>query len=115
MNILNVLNYSPEFGGGICKHLISLGELAKAKGHKLHLAFPKERDWQKDLQRNSDVIIIPEILNPLWSDYSNVIRNYCNKFSINVLHIHFTFAQPLALALQFKNWESESLRKRDRS
>ena len=102
MNILNVLNYSPEFGGGICKHLLALGELAKEKGHRLYLAFPKKRDWQKDLKQNSEILIIPEILNPLWSGYSKVIRNYCKKYSIDVLHIHFTFAQNLALAFSLK-------------
>ena len=72
MNILNVLNYSPEFGGGIAQHLSALGRIAKEKGNKLYLGFPKERSWQKDLMLYSDVIIIPEIENPLWSGYRDV-------------------------------------------
>jgi glycosyltransferase involved in cell wall biosynthesis len=105
MNIFNVLNYSPEFGGGICKHLIALGELSKEKGHRIYLAFPKERDWQKDLKQNSEIIIIPEILNPFWSGYSKVIYSYCEKYSIDILHIHFTFAQNLALACSLKQFK----------
>jgi glycosyltransferase involved in cell wall biosynthesis len=102
MNILNVLNYSPEFGGGICKHLAALGTLAEKKGHRLYLAFPKELPWQKDLKQNSTVIVIPEILNPLWSGYSKVIRNYCRNYEIDILHIHFSFAQNLALSCSIK-------------
>lgn len=102
MNILNVLNYSPEFGGGVPKHLLALGKMCTERGDKLSIAFPKERQWQKELIKNADVLIMPEILNPLWSGYSKVIRNYCKKYSIDVIHIHFTFAQNLALALSLK-------------
>jgi glycosyltransferase involved in cell wall biosynthesis len=105
MNILNVLNYSPEFGGGIAQHLSALGRIAKEKGNKLYLGFPKERSWQKDLMLYSDVIIIPEIENPLWSGYRDVIRELCKNKSIDIVHIHFTFAQVFALACSFKKWE----------
>jgi len=105
MNILIVLNFLPEFGGGICKHLTSLGKLTKEKNHRLYLAFPAERSWQKDLMQISDVIIIPEIINPIRSGYSKVINSYCKKYSIDIMHIHFTFAQPFALALSFRKWK----------
>lgn len=102
MNILNLLNYSPDFGGGIAKHLLALGKIAKLNGHKLYIGFPKKRDWQNELELNSQVIIIPEIENALWSDFPAIIRKICNCNSIDILHIHFTFAQVLSLACSIR-------------
>ena len=105
MNILNLLNYSPEFGGGIAKHLSALGKAGNLNGHKLYLGFPKERSWQNELKLISEIIIIPKIENSLVSRFAKVIREVCEKHSIQVLHIHFTFAQVFSLACSIKKWE----------
>lgn len=104
MNILNLLNYSPDFGGGIAKHLLALCKIAKLNGHKLYIGFPKKRDWQNELELNSQVIIIPEIENALWSRYRRVIQDICKTNSIDIIHIHFDFSQPFSLSLSFKKW-----------
>ncbi len=105
MNILNLLNYSPDFGGGIAKHLLSLGEKTKSEGHRLFLGFPESREWQKELLVNSRLIIIPEIKNAISPAYPRVIDKICKNHSIDILHIHFTFALAFSLACSFKKWE----------
>lgn len=105
MNILNLLNYSPDFGGGIAKHILTLGKIAKSKGHNLYVGFPQKKDWQTELQLDSEVIIIPEILNAIWSSYRREIREICKKKSIDIIHIHFDFSQPFSLSLSLKKWK----------
>jgi len=105
VNILNLLNYSPDFGGGIAKHLLALGKLAKLNGHKLIIGFPKKREWQTELELNSQVIIIPEIENALRPGFPRIIRKICNCYSIDILHIHFTFAQAFSLACSIRKWK----------
>lgn len=105
MNILNVLNYSPEFGGGILHHLSALGKLCVEKGDKLYIAFPKEREWQKELFPICEVIIIPEILNPLLSGYTSKLRKFCKIHSIEIIHIHFTFSLAFSLAFSIRNFK----------
>ena len=97
MNIFNLLNYAPEFGGGIAKHLLALGELAKLRGDQLIIGFPQKRKWQDELALNSEIIIIPEIKNALWSRFAEKIRSICKNNSIDILHIHFEFCAYLFL------------------
>jgi len=99
MNILNVLYFFPEVGGGIVKHLTVLGRVTKSKGHNLIFGFPKIRKWQDELQANSKVIIIPEIENPLRSGFPHILREICKMHSIDIVHFHFLFALPFSLAL----------------
>ncbi|HSW54157.1 MAG TPA: glycosyltransferase [Ignavibacteriaceae bacterium] len=105
MNILNLLNYSPDFGGGIAKHLLALGKIAKMNDHKLYIGFPKKRDWQNELELNSQVIIIPEIENSLKFRFPGIIRKVCESYSIDILHIHFKFAMAFSLACSIRKWE----------
>src|SRR4030066_2165234 len=104
MNIFNLLNYSPEFGGGIAKHLSVLGRVAKSKGHNLILGFPKIRKWQDELQANSKVIIIPEIEQPLRSGFPSILREICKLHSIDVVHFHFLFALPFSFVFSIQKW-----------
>jgi len=104
MNILNVLYFSPEFGGGIAKHLSVLGRVAKSKGHNLILGFPKIRKWQDELQANSKVIIIPEIEQPLRSGFPSILREICKLHSIDVVHFHFLFALPFSFVFSIQKW-----------
>jgi glycosyltransferase involved in cell wall biosynthesis len=101
MNILNILYFSPEVGGGIVKHLVTLGKVAKSKGHNLVLGFTKKRDWQTELQVNSQVIIIPEIEKPLRSGFPKILREICRLHSIDIIHFHFLFALPFSLSFSF--------------
>lgn len=105
MNILNLLNYYPDFGGGIAKHLLALSKIAKLNGHKLYIGFPQKKPWQYDLESNSQIIIIPEIQNALWSGYRRIIREFCKTNSIDIIHIHFDFSQPFSLSLSFNKWD----------
>src|SRR4030066_65459 len=105
MNIFNLLNYSPEFGGGIAKHLSVLGRVAKSKGHNLILGFPKIRKWQDELQANSKVIIIPEIEQPLRSGFPKTLRKICEIHLIDIVHFHFLFALPFSLSFSFRQWK----------
>lgn len=102
MNILNILYFSPEVGGGIVKHLIVLGRVAKSKGHNLILGFPKIRKWQDELQSNSKVIIIAEIEKPLRSGFPHILREICKMHSIDIIHFHFLFALPFSLVFSIK-------------
>jgi glycosyltransferase involved in cell wall biosynthesis len=104
MNILNVLDYSPDFGGGFAQHLAALGRKTAMKGHKLFLGFPKTRNWQNDLMSQAEIIIIPEIQNALWSGFPRVLRKVCKSKSVDILHIHFNFAQAFSLACSFRKW-----------
>jgi len=105
MNILNILYFSPEVGGGIVKQLVSLGKVAKSKGHNLVLGFTKKRDWQTELQVNSEVIIIPEIEKPFRSGFPKILREICRLHSIDIVHFHFLFALPFSLAFSFRQWK----------
>ena len=102
MVILNILNYSPDFGGGIAQHLSALGRVTKSNGHTLLIGFPKKRNWQTELENDSEVIIIPEIENPLRSGFPNILREICKKNNVDIVHFHFLFAVPFSLAISFR-------------
>lgn len=102
MNILNILNYSPEFGGGIAKLLLALGKESKLNGHKLFIGFPERREWQNELSLHSEIIIIPEIKSASVFKFSKIIHNICKTHSIDILHLHFKFALAFSLACSFK-------------
>jgi len=104
MNILNVLYFSPEVGGGVIKHLVALGRTANAKGHNLILGFPKNRKWQDELLAISKVVIIPEIEKPLRSGFPKILRKICKLHSIDIVHFHFLFALPFSLAFSISKW-----------
>jgi len=104
MNILNILYFSPKFGGGIVKHLIALGVAVKSSGHNLILGFTKKCEWQEELQAYARVIIIPEIENPLRSGFPSILREICKFHSIDIIHFHFLFALPFSLTFSTKRW-----------
>jgi len=104
MNILNILYFSPKFGGGIVKHLIALGVAAKSSGHNLILGFTKKCEWQEELQTYAKVIVVPEIENPLRSGFPRILRDICKFHSIDIIHFHFLFALPFSLAFSIKRW-----------
>ena len=101
MNILNVLRFTPDSGGGIAQHLKSLGTVAITSGHKLFLGFAEKRDWHKELENVAKIIIIPQIENPIRSGFASVLRKICRQYKIDVIHFHFYFSLPFSLALSF--------------
>jgi len=105
MNILNILYFSPEVGGGVVEQLVILGKVAKSKGHKLVIGFTKKRNWQTELQVNSEVIIIPEIEKPLRAGFPKILREICKLHSIDIVHFHFRFALPFSLSFSFRQWK----------
>lgn len=104
MNILNVLYFSPEVGGGIVKHLLALGKVTQSKGYNLVLGFTKTREWQAELQANSKVLIIPEIENPFRSGFPKILQKICESHSTDIVHFHFLFAMPFSLSFSFQKW-----------
>ncbi|MCU0413539.1 MAG: glycosyltransferase family 4 protein [Ignavibacteriaceae bacterium] len=104
MNILNILYFSPEVGGGIVKHLFALGRVSKSKGYNLVFGFTKTREWQVELQANSEVLIIPEIENPFRSGFRKKLQKICESHSTDIVHFHFLFAMPFSLSLSFRKW-----------
>jgi glycosyltransferase involved in cell wall biosynthesis len=98
MNVLHVLRYSPEFGGGIIQHLSSLGEAFAERRFGLSLAFPRHRHWFNDLPSHAEVFTLPQIENPLRSSFPFQVRKLIAEKNINILHLHFAFAMPFAMA-----------------
>ena len=109
MNVLNVLNYAPGFGGGIADHLLKLSHEARLNGINLIFGFPKKQDWQSQLQSESDILIIPEIQRPLRKRFSNVLRVICEQNKIDLVHFHFMFALPFSSTLTFKNLRASTI------
>ena len=99
MIILNVLRYSPDFGGGMNQHLLTLCNTAKLNRHKIIFCFPAEKDWQTDLESISKVLIIPEIKTPLRSGFPSILRKICEQNNVELVHFHFFFSLPFSLAL----------------
>jgi len=98
MNVLNLLKYSPQFGGGIASHLSSLGRKLTNEGHKLFLGFPEKREWQNELSNSSEIIIIPEINSANYYSFPKTIEYTCRKEAIDIIHIHFSFAMIFSLS-----------------
>jgi len=105
MIILNVLRYSPDFGGGMNQHLLTLTKTAKSKGHKIIFCFPAKKEWQTDLESISKVLIVPEIQTPLRSGFPGILRKICEQNDVEVVHFHFFFSLPFSLALSPKSWK----------
>lgn len=100
LNILNVLDYSPPFYGGVGAHLNALGNEAGARGYRLHLAFPRERDWFEDASRHaSSVSVISSIRDPFRRGFAASLREMIRTERIDVVHLHFSFALAVACAL----------------
>jgi glycosyltransferase involved in cell wall biosynthesis len=85
-------------------HLRSLGQIAESCGHKLFLSFSEKRDWHSELETVAEILIIPEIENPIMSGFPVVLRKICKQHNIDVVHFHFYFSMPFALALSFQTW-----------
>ena len=102
MNILNLLKYSPDFGGGVSKHLLSLSRLVKSEGHKLFIAFPEQREWQDKLSDDATIIIIPELNKSFSRSLPGIVENICRNHSIEIIHAHFNFGIPFSLATSLK-------------
>jgi glycosyltransferase involved in cell wall biosynthesis len=104
LNILNVLKFTPDSGGGVAKHLKSLGIAANKSGHKLFLGFDEKRNWHSELETVAQILIIPEIKYPVRSGFPGVLRKICMQYNIDVVHLHFHFSLPFSLALSFRSW-----------
>lgn len=105
MRILNVLDYSPEFGGGMLLHLYTLGRELIRSGHHLFLAFPRNRSWFEKLSSSADPITLPEIRHPVRSAFPSRLLELCTDLSVDLLHMHFSFALPFSLACWPKPWK----------
>lgn len=99
MRVLNVLDYSPPFGGSLVRNLAALGDRMASRGHRLHLAFARHRPWLEELRAHADVLVMPEIERPMRSGFPRQLRRLGQELRIDVVHGHFSFALPLSLAV----------------
>lgn len=109
MRILNVLDFSPEFPGGMVRLLEALGRSAEAVGHEILVAFPRHREWQSELGASAKVQILPEITRPLRSGFPNALRSVCEKEAVDMMHFHFSFALPFSLTCSPRLWRTPSI------
>lgn len=99
--VLGVLHYSPDFYGGMGAHLDALAAVLAARGHRLLLAFPRERPWfARARAHGAEVFALPSIVQPLRSGFRADLRRIVAERNVDVVHVHFSFALPLALALR---------------
>lgn len=99
MRVLHVLDYSPPFRGGFHEMLLALGEGMQAHGRHAIFGFPFHRDWFADFSRSADALSIAEIRRPVRSGFAAAIEGLCRAHRVDLLHLHFSFALPFALAL----------------
>ena len=92
MNVLQILKFSPEFGGGMVDHLSALGERLKQDRIQITYAFPKRQAWFDHLAVYGNVLEIPEILTPWRSAFLRAVR----RQNADIVHLHFSFALALA-------------------
>ncbi len=104
MHVLNVLDYSAPYPGGIIDHLSCLGEECRRRGHRLTLAFPRERSWTRPLSAAALVVTLPSITRPITSGFRRDLRRICVADRVDLAHLHFSFALPFALALGRRPW-----------
>ena len=101
LNILIVLDYSPPFYGGMGAHLNALGDEARARGHRLHLAFPRERDWVEEASRHASTVrTIPSIHDPIRRGFTAALQEVIRSERIDAVHLHFSYALAIACALR---------------
>lgn len=98
MRVLHVLDFSPPFAGGIVGHLRALGEALAARGGRLLAAFPRARPWFADLEGPCETLVLPSIRRPLRSGFAPRFERICRAQDVDLAHLHFSFALPLALA-----------------
>jgi glycosyltransferase involved in cell wall biosynthesis len=95
VHVLQILKFSPEFGGGIVAHLAAIGERLQAEGARVTYAFPKHRSWFERLAPYGDILEVPEILTPWRPAFHRVLQPH----QFDVAHLHFSFALPLAFSV----------------
>lgn len=101
LSILNVLDYSPPFYGGVGVHLDALGDEVRARNHQLHLAFPRPCTWYEEAAIHATTVrTLPSIRRPLWRGFAGSLRHLVRKEHVDVVHLHFSYAMALALAVQ---------------
>lgn len=97
LNILNVLDYSPPFYGGVGVHLDALGDEMRERGHRLHLAFPREREWFGNARRHaSSVRDMPSIRSPIRNGFGRTVRELITAERVDLVHLHFSYAMALS-------------------
>lgn len=107
--MLNVLHYQPPFPGGIAAYLAGLGRALNDRGDSLVLAFPSAQEWFSSMEAAAGVVILPEIVQPLRSGFASALRRLCELERIDLVHLHFSFAMPLALSIGLRPWSRTTL------
>jgi glycosyltransferase involved in cell wall biosynthesis len=99
MHVLHVLDYSPPFRGGFHEMLRALGEGMRAHRQRVTFGFPFRREWFADFAPAADAIAIREIRRPIRSGFAPALDRVCRARRVDLVHLHFSFALPLALVL----------------
>ena len=83
------------------EHMNALADVLGRGGHRLLLAFPRERSWFSQARdHGAEVIELPSIENPLRSGFRAEIDRVVAERSVDLLHAHFSYALPVALAFR---------------
>jgi glycosyltransferase involved in cell wall biosynthesis len=98
MKVLHVLDFSPPFPGALVDHLTALGRALQARGDALLVAFPRERSWLADFEGAAEVLVLPQIRRPMTSGFPGRLQKICRAREVDLLHLSFSSALPLALA-----------------
>jgi glycosyltransferase involved in cell wall biosynthesis len=104
MHVLHILDHSPVAGGGVAAHLAALADALSDSGDELTLAFPLRREWHDELSQSATVLLMPEIRQSLYTRFPRAVRAICRERRVDLLHLHFSFALPFALALTPTRW-----------
>lgn len=99
MHVLNVLDYSPPFGGSLVRNLAALGDRMASRGDRLYLAFARHRPWLEDLRGIAGILVVPQIERPLRAGFPRELQRLGHELRVDVVHCHFSFALPLSLAV----------------
>src|SRR5512146_320194 len=99
MHVLEALDYDAPYPGGIVDLLLCLAREFRGRGDRLTLAFPRVRPWFEPLAECARVIALPSIRRPVRSGFRRNLGRICAEDGVDLIHTHFSFAMPFALAL----------------
>lgn len=99
MRVLQVLDFAPRHAGGLVVQLAHLAAVLEDDGGRLHCAFPARRSWFDALGPRTRAFVLPEIRRPLRRGFARLLAARLRERRYDLIHLHFSFALPLALAL----------------
>ncbi|MBD3236813.1 MAG: glycosyltransferase, partial [Candidatus Eisenbacteria bacterium] len=99
MRVLHVLDFAPSHAGGLVTQLAHLATRLERAGGEMQCAFPVPRAWFDRLGPARRAIVLPQIRHPLRDGFASRLDRLLRQAPHDLVHLHFSFALPLALAL----------------